>query len=309
MSTEGIDSLILDGKLVAEYSFFLITRSVMKLISSEQLDPNLKPCLAIIHANDRQDSLSYIKRKIQAIERLGFLYKYYKYNIDQLKDIPDLIDSLNFDKSVHGIMIQSPIYETKSLGFDDLVYRILTCKDVDGLKDGSNFTSCTALAVLQILNHYKIPIKNQQILVVGRSKTVGEPIVRLLAKYGGIVTITHSGTDRILFNDLCKTSDIVVSAAGVPGVVDLSMVKNGATLIDVGISVVDGRVCGDFIHHTPNPPYRYTPVPGGVGPVTVSMLMHNLMTAYKTNHLHSVDNSLTSPSNEESPLGSMAFKV
>lgn len=245
------------------------------------------PHLAIIHANDRNDSLLYIRKKMAALDRFGFKHSHYKFN-SNVEDIKSCILRLNNDQSVHGIIIQSPLYNEIDHFFVQLVDLILPGKDVDGLGRHSKFVPCTALAVMEILSHHNVDVRGKHVLMIGRSKIVGEPIAKLLSSLDATVTIAHSETPSKLLTDLIQIADIVVSATGEAGLVDARLLKLDSVIIDVGINYnKDSVLCGDVLHvHGNNVNderhYYYSPVPGGVGPVTVAKLVENLWIAYKS---------------------------
>ena len=239
-----------------------------------------KPCLAILHANDRMDSQVYVKNKMRAIEKIGFSSLYFKFDSCQVEALREKIAELNMDNSVHGILLQAPVYESWLTFFDDFINSISSLKDIDGMRRDSLYEPCTAGAVIAILDHYKLPIKGQHAVVIGRSRLVGEPIARSLLARGATVSILHKHTDLQTFNHLISQADMIISAVGKPKLLKASAVKRGAVIIDVGITSYDDKICGD-VEHDGHFEYSYTPVPGGVGPVTVAKLMENLHLAYR----------------------------
>lgn len=246
---------------------------------AEKCQDKARPCLAIVHANDRTDSHLYIKRKIEALLKLKFDYLYFKHEENTLDNIRKCILELNDDSAVHGVIVQSPLHDSINFHYESLVNCIAPEKDVDGLGRNTLYTPCTALAIVEILQHYSISIHGKHALIIGRSKIVGEPIAKLMNKMDATVTVAHSETPRHLLDRLLRTADIIVSAVGQPGIVDAEMVRENAVLIDVGIAMKDARICGD-VSHSPGKHYYYTPVPGGVGPVTVAKLVNNLCDAF-----------------------------
>lgn len=274
MLANSPDCRILDGHLVA--------KRVYARIQGENQDKS-RPCLAIIHANDRHDSRVYISQKLKAIGLLGFAHRYRHLDKEEatFDRIKSLILEANDDGNVHGIILQSPVYG--HIDYSSLSGLICCGKDVDGanhLQHDAFLQPCTAAAVLEILKHYRVDLAGKHVLVIGRGRNVGEPVARMLCGQGSTVATAHSGTPQEALDGLVRTADILVSATGQSGLVDGRLIKSNAVAIDVGISMdASGRICGD-IRHPRFIDYWHTPVPGGVGPVTVAKLMENLWRAY-----------------------------
>jgi methylenetetrahydrofolate dehydrogenase (NADP+) / methenyltetrahydrofolate cyclohydrolase len=258
----------------------MILRNIYKRLQLQYMDLIPTPCLAIVLANDRSDSLLYVKRKLSALDKMNFRHVFFKLG-PSVTEIKDCLTLLNEDSAVHGILLQSPLYERISPNFDALSAHVAKEKDVDGLVNNSFYTPCTALAVTEILSHYAFNVKGKHALVIGRSKVAGGPIAKILAGEDATVTVAHSNTPKDLLESLIASADIIVAAVGKAGIINAAQVKPNAILIDVGISnSADGSICGD-VAHAANRNYYYTPVPGGVGPVTVAKLVENLLEAYK----------------------------
>ena len=193
----------------------------------------------------------------------------------------------NEDKNITGIIIQLPIPDKYNT--NKLINLIDPNKDVDGLTDYNKvklynneegIIPCTPLGILELLNHYNIDVKGENIVIIGRSLLVSKPLFNLLLNKDATVTMCHSKT--INLSSITKNADILISATGKPHLVTEDMIKDNAVIIDVGISRIDGKLCGDVDFENVSKKASYiTPVPGGVGPMTVIMLMKNILNAYK----------------------------
>jgi len=215
-----------------------------------------------------------------------------KDDVDQ-KEVEQLINKLNLDNDIDGILLQLPIPKN----FDDqrLISYINPSKDVDGLnelnigklvKNEPGMRSCTPAGIINLLRSQNIKIEGKKIVVIGRSLLVGKPLSLMLLNLNGTVTITHSKTLNL--NKVCREADILIAAAGKPNLVDSSFVKEGAVIIDVGIHRLKSsdknktRLCGDvLLEDVISKVFAYTPVPGGVGPMTVTMLLVNTIFSWQ----------------------------
>ena len=248
-------------------------------------------CLVVLQVGDDPASSTYIKQKEKACEYVGIKSEVIKMpeNVEQ-EVIIDVIQELNYDDEVNGILVQLPL--PKHLDTAYILSHITHTKDVDGFTEintGSMFLghksliSCTPLGVLKILQHYNIDIAGKECVVVGRSNIVGKPMAMLLLQNDGTVTVCHSKTRNL--KEICKRADILVCAIGKPKFFNKEYIKDNAVVIDVGIHRMDnGKLCGDVDFDDVKDIVSYiTPVPGGVGAMTVAMLMHNCVEAAK-NH-------------------------
>lgn len=241
-----------------------------------------KPCLAVIRVGDDAASEVYVRNKMKATEETGI--KGLDYHFDEKvseSEILSLIEKLNADDAVDGILVQLPLPE----GFSEekILKAIDPEKDVDGFSETQTgklflgkpeFAACTPSGIMELLSHYGIDPKGKTATVVGRSNIVGKPMAHLLLQKDATVTICHSKTPNLA--EILKKSDIVVVAVGKPKFVTGDMLKPGAVVVDVGINRVDGRLLGDVDFESAEPVASFiTPVPGGVGPMTVAMLMAN----------------------------------
>ena len=246
-----------------------------------------KPKLAIILIGDNEASLSYIKSKEKACSYIGIDSILYHYNDIEQDNLIKLIKELNSDNNIHGILLQLPL--PKHLDERIIINTIDPNKDVDGLTDTNmgklftgqeSFVPCTPLGIIQILKEMKVELEGKNVCVIGRSNLVGLPVSRLLTKYNATVTLCHSKTKNL--KDISSKADILIVAIGKPKYIDNTYIKDGAYVIDVGINKVDNHLCGDVdFDDVKDKVAAITPVPKGVGPMTVCMLMYNVVKAFK----------------------------
>ena len=283
-------SLKLDGKKLS----LVIEEKLKKDVESNIFLTKRPPGLAVIRIGEDPASGVYVNNKEKACSRVGiksFIY-HLKDTVEQ-KEVEQLITKLNLDKNIDGMLLQLPIPKT----FDEqkLISHINPDKDVDGLneqnigklvKNETAMRSCTPAGIVNLLKSENITIEGKKIVVIGRSLLVGKPISLMLLNLNGTVTITHSKT--INLNKICKEADILIAAAGKPNLIDASFVKEGAVVIDVGIHRLTSteksktRLCGDVLLEDVIPKvFAYTPVPGGVGPMTVTMLLVNTIFSWQ----------------------------
>ena len=246
-----------------------------------------KPGLAVILVGDNQASRVYVTGKEKDCAECGFLSFEYKLTAETTQaELLELIDRLNGDEAVDGILVQLPLPE--HLNEDQVLNAIHPEKDVDcfhpfnvgRLVIGDPvFLPCTPAGVMEMLKEYDIPVAGKHCVVLGRSNIVGKPMGALLLQQSGTVTTCHSRTPDLV--SFTRQADILVSAVGRVGLVTADMVKEGAVVIDVAMNRnAEGKLCGDVDYASVEPKASYiTPVPGGVGPMTRAMLMENLLTA------------------------------
>lgn len=247
------------------------------------------PKLAVIMVGDDKASKVYVKSKSNACEEIGIEYE--EFLLDEnttMEQLLNLIYRLNEDEKIHGILLQSPV--PKHLDINMAFKEIKTQKDVDGFNpinvgklslNQDCFVSCTPYGIIKMLEAYNIPIEGENAVIIGRSNIVGKPLMQCLLNKNATVTICHSKTKNI--EETTKRADIIIAALGKPNFVNANMVKEGAVVIDVGINrMADGKIIGDVNFEDVSKKASYiTPVPGGVGPMTVAMLMHNVVKAAK----------------------------
>ena len=277
-------TVIIDGKELAKK-----VRSNLKT-ECEQLKKNgINPKFAVIMVGDDPASKVYVRTKSKACDEIGVEYE--EHILDESitqKELIDLIHKLNEDKTVNGILLQSPI--PKHLDIDEAFREISYEKDVDGFNPVNvgklclgqdSFVSCTPYGIIKLLEEYGINIEGKEAVVVGRSNIVGKPMMQCLLNKNATVTICHSKTIKL--ERATKKADILVVAVGKPKFITSEMVKEGAIVVDVGINRgEDGKICGDVDFEEVSKIASYiTPVPGGVGPMTIAMLMHNIVKATK----------------------------
>lgn len=280
---------ILDGKVVRD--------AIAENLNSYIQNLKSKPKLVIIQIGDNPESNTYIGQKIKFGEKIGAIVELKKFPSDVTEQTLNLyIENLNSDQSVHGIIIQMPIPE--NLDREKLIDLIDPKKDVDGLtttnqklleeNNPNAIIPATAKGVISILNFYKVPIKNKKVVVVGRSKLVGKPVATLLKNLSAQVAVCHSQTIDLIQET--KNADIMVVAVGKPNLITKDHVSPSQTIIDVGINVIDENLningkrhlTGDVDFESVSPMVTaITPVPGGVGPMTVASLFENLLEAHK----------------------------
>ena len=248
-------------------------------------------CMAVIQVGNDPASSVYVNNKKKACEYIGIQSLSYHLEEDITEaELLELIDKLNQDDSVRGILVQLPL--PKTISEDKVLMAISPQKDVDGFHPMNvgnlcigrkGFLSCTPAGVIELLKRYNIEIAGKECVVVGRSNIVGKPMSILLLRENGTVTITHSKTKDL--KEVCKRADILIAALGKPKFITEEYVKEGAVVIDVGIHRNENnKLCGDVDYDLVAPKCRaITPVPGGVGPMTIAMLMKNCVDSVEIN--------------------------
>lgn len=245
--------------------------------------------LAVVIVGNNSASQVYVKNKIRACENVGF----YSENIEldeniSEKELLQEIDKLNKNERINGILVQLPL--PAHINELKIIDSISPEKDVDGfhvsnigkmvIGDETGFLSCTPYGIMQLLEEYKIEISGKDAVIIGRSNIVGKPMALMLIQKGATVQVCNSNT-KDLRKKLSK-ADIIIVAAGVPKLLKKEDVKEGAVVIDVGINRVDGKICGDVDYEEVAEKTSYiTPVPGGVGPMTIASLIKNTFKSYK----------------------------
>lgn len=275
---------IIDGKTLAKK-----IRAELKDEVDKLKDKGIFPKLAVIMVGDDKASKIYVRNKSKACEEIGIEYEEFLLDGEiSMEELLSLIDNLNERKDIHGILLQSPI--PKQLDINKAFNRIDSKKDVDGFNPinvgklviGQDcFISCTPFGVIKMLEEYGVDIEGKNAVVIGRSNIVGKPLAQCLLAKNATVTICHSRTKNI--HEITNNADILVAALGKPKYIKDNMVKEGAVVIDVGINRnEEGKIVGDVDFDTVSKKASYiTPVPGGVGPMTIAMLMTNVVKAAK----------------------------
>lgn len=257
--------------------------------NAEELKKNgILPKLAFVRVGERPDDLSYERGAAKRCETLGVSYEKYVLDADcTQEELLNVMEDLNQDETVHGILMFRPL--PGHLEEEEIVAAMDPAKDVDGITSGSmagvfmgteqGFAPCTAQACMEILDHYDIDCTGKKAVVIGRSLVVGKPAAMMLLQKNATVTICHTRTENM--PEVVKEADIVVVAAGKPGIIDGSYFSEGQIILDVGIHVnEEGKLCGDVLYEAAEPVVdSITPVPGGVGSVTTSVLVGHVVEA------------------------------
>ena len=275
---------IIDGKELAKK-----IRGNLKIEVDELKRKGVNPKLAVIMVGDDSASKVYVKNKSKACNEIGIEYEeiLLPANI-VMNELLDIIEDLNKRDDIHGILLQSPIPNHLDIreAFNKIDYK----KDVDGfhpinvgkLSIGEDcFISCTPYGVIRMLEEYNIDIEGKNAVNIGRSNIVGKPLIQCLLQKNATVTVCHSKTKNL--HDIVRNADIVIAAIGKAKFITSDMIRDGAVVIDVGINRMDdGKLVGDVDFDSVKDKASYiTPVPGGVGPMTIAMLMENIVKASK----------------------------
>ena len=264
---------IIDGKALAAEIRAELKEKIEKCVR--------KPGLAVVIVGDDPASRIYVRNKIKACGELGIRsYSYELPATSSQQEVEALLDQLALDKDVDGILLQLPL--PKHLDADAATKHIPFEKDVDGfssknlgllMQNKQRISACTPSGVMKLLEKEGIAPCGKHAVVIGRSETVGKPMAMLLLNANATVTVCHSRTKNLA--EICKTADILVACVGKPGFITEDMVKDGAVVIDVAMNR-NGKLCGDVDFEGVKDKASYiTPVPGGVGPMTITMLMYN----------------------------------
>ena len=278
---------IIDGKAIAESVRNQVAVETQQLLSATGIIPHLA---AVLVGKDPASEV-YVRNKERACEKSGMKSTLHRLDAATTQiELLTLVESLNRDASVHGILVQLPL--PKHLDSMQILDAILPTKDVDAfhpentglmLQGRPRFLPCTPAGVMKLLEVTKVPTAGCQAVVIGRSDIVGKPMAALLVQKGidATVTICHSRTIDI--GAVCRRADILVAAVGIPEFVKGDMIKPGAVVIDVGINRVNERLVGDVDYAAASAvASAITPVPGGVGPMTIAMLLQNTLTSAKS---------------------------
>ena len=277
-------AIIIDGKSLAKK-----IREELKEECNELKQKNINPKLAVIMVGNDPASKVYVRNKSRACNEIGIDYEEFILEEETTQEeLIDLIKKLNNDDSMNGILLQSPI--PKNLNINEAFKAITYIKDVDGFTPASvgklcigedTFVSCTPYGVMKMFDEYNIDLTGKDVVILGRSNIVGKPLIQCCLQRNATVTVCHSKTKNL--EEHTKRADVVISAIGQSKFVKENMVKDGAVIIDVGINRgEDGKLTGDVDFENVEKKASYiTPVPGGVGPMTIAMLMNNVIKAAK----------------------------
>ena len=279
---------IIDGKAVSA----VVREEIAQGVVEYNERTGFRPGLAVVIVGTDPASQVYVRNKKKACEQVGFNSWVYELPESTTHDeLNALIDELNADSLVHGILVQLPL--PRHLDEEQVVLRIKPEKDVDAFHPynvgritigNPRFLPCTPAGVMELLHRYNINVSGKECVVIGRSNIVGKPMALLLLAENATVTVCHSKTENL--KEVCKRADILVVAIGRPDFVTADMVKEGAVVIDVGMNRNgEGRLTGDVDFSSVNEVASYiTPVPGGVGPMTITMLLKNTLNAAKARY-------------------------
>lgn len=272
---------IIDGKKIADVILENLKNRIDKLKSD-----NIIPTLAVIIVGNNQASEVYVRNKAKMCEKLEIGSKIIRCDDDiSENDLINIIIELNNDSNIHGILVQAPL--PKHLDALKIFNVIKNEKDVDGFNtynvgalslNMEGFVPCTVKGIIKLLDYYNIDITAKNIVVIGRSNIVGKPLANYLINHDATVTVCHSKTHDL--SSITNQADILISATGKANLIEASYVKDGSVVIDVGINRDNDKLCGDVNFDEVSKKASYiTPVPGGVGPMTIAMLMENVIEA------------------------------
>ena len=280
-------TVVVDGKALATTLRSEIADEIAGLVAAG----HRPPCLAVVLVGDNPASISYIKGKRRACERAGMTSREHDLPATATQeDVVDLVEALGRDAGVDGILVQLPL--PKPLDASAVIEAIVPEKDVDGLTTHSagrlvaglpGLRPCTPLGILAVLERHGIPIEGANAVVIGRSILVGKPIALLLLERNATVTLCHSRTRDLA--GVVREADILVAAAGSPLLVKGDWIRPGAAVVDLGVNIIDGVQHGDVDFDAAlGVAGLLTPSRGGVGPLTITMLLRNTLEAYKARH-------------------------
>src|ERR1044072_690185 len=273
---------ILDGKSLAA-----ATRSALKQKVEALVQRGVRPRLGVLIAGDNPASKAYVGNKTRAAEEIGVHSRLLEYGKDVSEaELMQTVAALNADRAVHGILVQLPL--PQHIDASSVLESIAPAKDVDGFHEANlgalmavrpGVVPCTPLACMRLIGHAGVQVAGRHAVVVGRSNIVGKPLAHLLLQKDATVTICHSKSAEL--PGICRTADILIAAVGRAKLVGAGMVKPGACIIDVGVNrLPDGKLAGDVDFDAVKSVAGWiTPVPGGVGPMTIAMLLENCIRA------------------------------
>ncbi len=281
----AIETVVLDGNGLAQQVRGALAEEIAKLVAAG----HRAPCLAVVLVGDDPASKSYIKGKQRACQRIGMeSVEHLLPESTSQDELLALIDRLNADDAVDGILVQLPLPAQISPAV--VAEAIDPAKDADALHPitsgrllagTAELVSCTPLGIMAVLDHHGIPIEGANAVVIGRSQIVGKPISLLLQQRNATVTMCHSRTRDL--PEVCRRADILVAAAGQPRMVKADWIKPGAAVMDVGVTEVDGKLVGDVdFAAAQGIAGLITPSRRGIGPMTITMLLRNTLRAYRT---------------------------
>lgn len=272
--------MILDGRKIRDIILDEVKDEVSKL--------KCKPKLVVIQVGNDDASRVYVNQKQKMCDDVGYDFEYINLEDDvDTEDVVKLVDKLNKEDSVNGIIVQLPM--PNNIDSNKVVNMISSVKDVDGLTDfnkgrlfcgESRLSSCTASGIIELLDRYNISVNGKNVVIVNRSNIVGKPLSMMMLNRDATVSVCHSKTKNL--SEYTKNADILVSAVGKPNFITSDMISEDTVVVDGGIVKIGNRICGDVDFGSVKDKVKYiTPVPGGVGPMTVAMLAKNVLKVYK----------------------------
>lgn len=271
----------MDGQLVSELTIQAIKKEVHELLEKDERSPHL----AVIIVGDNPASKTYVKNKIKMTQSVGILSSAYELEESTTQEeLIEVIEYLNKDDEIDGILVQLPL--PNHIDEEAVMETITTEKDVDGLTPlnvgrmikGHGFIPCTPKGIMKLLDYYKVDLAGKHVVIVGRSHLVGRPLFQLMLDANATVTVCHSKTKDL--KEITKQADILVVAIGEEEFITKDYVSEGVILVDVGINRSEEGLFGDISESAIKKSSLYTPVPKGVGPMTIAMLLANTMEAY-----------------------------
>ena len=282
------DCVLMDGKALSAK----IRNQIKTEVGFIKDNIGFVPGLAVVLVGHDPASEIYVRNKEKACAEVGMTSKKIELPDDISEEgLLSVIDSLNDDRTIHGILIQLPL--PAHINKDTVIDRIATEKDVDIFKTDSMgklfegvhcIAPCTPSGIMALLDEYNVDLEGKHCVVIGRSNIVGKPIAMMLMQRNATVTICHSKTKDL--EKFCKMADVIVCAVGKTDLVTDDMIRDGVVIIDVGINRNEqGKVCGDVTIQDKSKVSYMTPVPGGVGPMTITMLLRNTLTLFEENYL------------------------
>ena len=275
-------AILMDGKQLAKK-----IRSNLKIECEELKNKGISPKLAVIMVGNDSASKVYVKNKSKACEDVGIEFEEFLLTEETTQqELENLIEELNHNEDIHGILLQSPI--PRDLDINKAFEKISPEKDVDGFNpinvgklalNKDTFVSCTPYGIMKMFEEYNIDLTGKDVVIIGRSNIVGKPMIQCTLNKNATVTVCHSKTKNL--SEHTNRADVLISAIGKPNFITADMVKDNAIVIDVGINrTEEGKIVGDVEFQSVEKKAEYiTPVPGGVGPMTIAMLMNNVIKA------------------------------
>ena len=247
-----------------------------------------KPGLAVILVGSDPASEIYVSKKAKLAKEVGFHSEVHRLPQDTSQnDLLKCIETLNGAQNIHGILVQMPL--PKHIDTQAILHAVLPNKDIDGfhpinlgrlMMGHPRFVPCTPAGILRLLKEYQVEISGKKAVILGRSLIVGKPLAHLLLNENATVTLCHSKTKNLKAE--CQSADILISAMGKPAHIDASFIKEGAVVIDVGINRMNQKIMGDIDFNSVSKKASFiTPVPGGIGPMTIAMLLENTLKAFE----------------------------